>query len=96
MTTPVTEVKDIQPYISFCISNIHKIPEKEKRLIILMVIDSDLDEKELHDAVPDLVKKNPSNDGTRIFMNKLPNDIILNIYNLMTSCLQYSISDQDK
>jgi hypothetical protein len=84
------KVSNINVYINYCISNVAKIPDVEKKLIVLSILDSDITQEQKEDAIPGLSKKS-SGDGIRIFMNKLPHDIIMDIYKKISNCLKYYV-----
>jgi chorismate mutase len=89
MTDKIDE-KKLNEYKAFCKANVDKLPYANKTQLVLQILDSSVEEKVLEDAIPDLTKKNPASDGIRIFMDKLPDYLILEIYKSISSCLKYT------
>lgn len=83
--------KTITDYKLFCISNVQKLPEQNKINIVMRILDSDIPDSQIQDAIPDLTKKNPATDGIRIFIDKLPDDVIMEIYKEISNCLKYNL-----
>jgi hypothetical protein len=81
----------INEYKLFCIANVQKLPDINKKNLLMKILDADISQSVLNDAIPDLTKKNPATDGTRIFMDNLPDDLIVEIYKDISTCLKYNV-----
>jgi len=89
-TTTTTQTM-INEYKLFCIANVQKLPDINKKNLLMKILDAYIPQSVLNDAIPDLTKKNPATDGTRIFMDNLPDDLIVEIYKDISNCLKYNV-----